>query len=80
MMLNCFGFNKLHGFIMHSIMLAVGRISHENYYSFQFSNVGSYANKQISITFNFQFIKMLITFLTVYLLYLIVESGPIVFE
>jgi len=26
MMLNYFGFDKLHGFIMHSIMLAVGRI------------------------------------------------------
>ena len=43
MMLNCFGIEKLHGFVMHSVMLAVGCISRENSYSFQFSNVGSYA-------------------------------------
>jgi len=43
MMLNCFGIDKLHGFMMHSVMLAVCRISHENDYSFQCSNVGSYA-------------------------------------
>jgi len=42
MMLNCFGTNKLHGFMMHSVMLAVGHILHQNDYSFQFSNVGSY--------------------------------------
>jgi len=45
MMLNCFSIDKLHGFMMHSVMLAVGRISHENYYSF--SNVGSYVNVEI---------------------------------
>jgi len=38
MMLNCFGINKLHGFMKHSVMLAICRISRENYYSFQFSN------------------------------------------
>ena len=43
MMLNCFGIDKLHGFMMHSVMLVVDRISCENDYSFQFSNVGSYA-------------------------------------
>jgi len=45
MMLNCFGidkYDKLHGFMIHSVMLSVCRISHENDYSFQFSNVGSY--------------------------------------
>ena len=41
-MLNYFGIDELHGFIMHSVMLAVGRILCENDYSFQFSNVGSY--------------------------------------
>ena len=46
MMLNCFGIDKLHGFMMHSVMLAIGHISCENYYSFQFSNVGSYAKCQ----------------------------------
>jgi len=35
MILNCFGIEKLHGFIMHSVMLAVGRISRKNYYSFK---------------------------------------------
>jgi len=44
MMLNCFGIDKLHDFMMHSVMLAVCRISRENDYSFQFSNVGSYDN------------------------------------
>ena len=34
-MLNYFGIDKLHGFIMHSVILAVSRISRENYYSFQ---------------------------------------------
>jgi len=43
MMLNCFGIDKLHGFLMHSVMLAGGCISCENYYSFQCSNVDSYA-------------------------------------
>ena len=28
--------------MMHGVMLAVGRISHENYYSFRYSNIGSY--------------------------------------
>ena len=42
MMLNYFGIDKLHGFMMHSVMLAISRISRENYYSFQFSNVGSH--------------------------------------
>ena len=44
MMLNCFDidkYDKLHGFMMYGVMLAVGRVSHENDYSFQFSNVGS---------------------------------------
>ena len=41
-MLNYFGIDKLHGFIMYSVMLAVGHIPQENDYSFQFSNVGSY--------------------------------------
>ena len=27
MMLNCSGIEKLHGFMMHNVMLAVGRIS-----------------------------------------------------
>ena len=40
MMLNWFGIDKLHGFIMHSVMLAVGRISH--IITLPFSNVGSY--------------------------------------
>jgi len=26
MMLNCFGIDKLHGFMLHSVMLGVGRI------------------------------------------------------
>ena len=43
-MLNCFGIDKLHGFMMHSVMLAVGHILHQNDYSFQFSNVGSYVS------------------------------------
>ena len=43
MMLDCFAIDKLHGFMMHGVMLAVGRISCENNNSFQFSNVGSYA-------------------------------------
>ena len=34
MMLNYFGIDTLHGFMMHSVMLAVGRISRKNYYSF----------------------------------------------
>jgi len=38
MMLNCFGIDKLHGFIMHSVVLAVGRILRENYYSLSLSN------------------------------------------
>ena len=42
-MLNCFDIDKLHGFMMHGAMLAVGHISRENDYSFHFSNVGSYA-------------------------------------
>jgi len=45
MTLNYFGIDKyvkLHGFMMYDVMLAVGRISRENYYSFQCSNVGSY--------------------------------------
>ena len=42
MMLNCFGIDKLLGFMMHNVMLAVCHILHENDYSFQFSNVGSY--------------------------------------
>ena len=39
MMLNCFGidkYDKLHGFMMHSVILAVCRISCENDYSFVF--------------------------------------------
>ena len=39
---NCFGIDKLHGFMMHCVILAVGRLLRENYYSFQLSNVGSY--------------------------------------
>ena len=45
MIFNCFGIDKLHGFMTHNVMLAVGRISCENYYSFQFLNVGSYGNE-----------------------------------
>ena len=41
--LNCFGIVKWHGFMMYSVMLAICCTSHENYYSFQFSNVGSHA-------------------------------------
>jgi len=41
-MLNCFGIDKLHGFMIHSVILAVHRISGENDYSLQFSNVGRY--------------------------------------
>ena len=41
MMLNCFGNDKFHGFIMHSVMLAVDHILRENDYSFHFSNVSS---------------------------------------
>ena len=48
-MLNYIGIDKLHGLIMHSIMLAVGRILRESDYSFQFSNVGSYGNMQYSV-------------------------------
>jgi len=36
------GINKLLDFMMHSVMLAIGHITCENYYSFQFSIVGSY--------------------------------------
>jgi len=43
MMLNYFDIDKLQGFMMHSVMLAIGCISREIYYAFQFSNVGSYA-------------------------------------
>jgi len=43
-MLNNFGIDKLHGFMMHSVMLAIGRISCENDYSFQFSNVDCYVS------------------------------------
>ena len=43
MMLNCFDIDKLHGFMMHRVMWAVGRISQENDYSFLFLNVVSYA-------------------------------------
>ena len=31
MMLDCFGIDKLHGFMMHSVMLAVGSMSIRNY-------------------------------------------------
>ena len=48
-MLNCLGIDKLHGFIMQSVMLAVGRISRENYYSFQFSNVGNYEYMNLTL-------------------------------
>ena len=51
-MLNCFGINKLHDFMMHSVMLSVGHIPCENYYSFQFSYVGSYVNTVIVLTFS----------------------------
>jgi len=44
MMLNCFGINKLHGFMMHHVMWAVGCISCKKYYSFQFSNVDGYVS------------------------------------
>ena len=46
MMLNCFGIDKcdkLHGFIMYGVIWAIGCVSPKYYYSFQFSNAGSYA-------------------------------------
>ena len=44
MMLNYISIDKLHGFMMHSVILAIGCISCQNDYSFQFSNVGKYAH------------------------------------
>ena len=41
----------LNGFMMHNVMLAVCRISLENDYSFQFSNIGSYITIQTSNLF-----------------------------